>query len=89
MLNITVTVIQEKEVEEILIGTIRTITILTVIHIQIPIITKIIIMDITIQIHIITMDHLMGIVMDMGMDMGRSRFDVNDVESSKQTSDSY
>ena len=80
MLNITVTVtaIQEKEEEEILIEIIRIITILTVIPIIILTTINIIIMDITTQTHITTMDHLMVIITDME----KSKFEVEEVKSS-------
>lgn len=66
MLNITVTVILEKEEGEILTEIDITIILLTI-HIQI-LMVKILIMDTTIKMDIATMDHLMVMVMDMGME---------------------
>lgn len=91
MLNITVTVtaIQEKEEEEILIEIIRTTTILTVIPIIILTTIKIIIMDITTQTHITTMDHHMDHLMVIITDMEKSKLKVEEVKSSKRSIGSY
>ena len=90
-LSITVTVIQEKDGEEIHTGTIKTTTIPTVIQTTI----NITIMDIIIRTRITIIEHRMDMAMDIIMEGNKNcktlrkiEFHVDKVKSSKHICDS-